>query len=234
MTVRNRDASSKNVQIAAAVRADSSNRIVEVGEWLMAGGDSMAVAVQGVGDVRATNIGGGKSYRLKVRKVSRAGDLRFLAGNITLAANSAHIIRPDWADVRRPVTILVDLGNNGTIDDTLRIGNTLDVKDGRGSLELPREYDLGQNFPNPFNPSTTIGYALPQSGRVKLTVHDVLGRLVATLVDEHHAAGRFTAAWDGSTAAGAQASSGLYFYRIEITPESGAAYTATRKMVLLK
>ncbi|MGA2669673.1 MAG: T9SS type A sorting domain-containing protein [Ignavibacteria bacterium] len=89
---------------------------------------------------------------------------------------------------------------------------------------IPDKYALSQNYPNPFNPATMITYALPKAGNVKLTVYDVLGREVKTLVNEYKTAGTYNVTFDGSSL-----SSGLYFYRI-----NAGSFTDTKKMVLVK
>ena len=93
-----------------------------------------------------------------------------------------------------------------------------------GDQQLPAQVALSQNFPNPFNPVTTISYALPQASPVQLRVFDVTGRVVATLVNEVRSAGEHQALFDASAL-----SSGVYIYELR-TPES----TLTRKMMLIK
>ncbi|HPC11877.1 MAG TPA: FlgD immunoglobulin-like domain containing protein, partial [candidate division Zixibacteria bacterium] len=83
---------------------------------------------------------------------------------------------------------------------------------------LAAAFRLDQNWPNPFNPSTAIGYTLPQSSHVRLVVYDVLGRVVRVLVDAHRPAGAHTAEWDGLTSSGAPAASGVYVYRFTAGP----------------
>lgn len=100
---------------------------------------------------------------------------------------------------------------------------------------LPTEYSLSQNFPNPFNPSTTIQYDLPVGGRVMLSIYNVLGQHVATLVNEDQAQGRYSTMWKGTTDDGVYAPSGVYFCRIEATSSSsGNRFVETRKLMLLK
>jgi len=89
---------------------------------------------------------------------------------------------------------------------------------------LPIDYALSQNCPNPFNVSTVINFQLPVDGYVKLEVYNTLGQRVATLVDGRQGAGYKSVSWDASSV-----SSGLYFYRL-----SAGDYTETRRMLLVK
>lgn len=95
--------------------------------------------------------------------------------------------------------------------------------------QTPAAFRLAQNHPNPFNPMTTISYALPTAQHVSLVVYSVDGRRVRTLVDAAAAAGVHEAVWDGRDDAGRQVASGAYFYRLDAGP-----YTRTNKMVLMK
>jgi hypothetical protein len=88
---------------------------------------------------------------------------------------------------------------------------------------------LRQNSPNPFNPSTSIGFYLPRPGNVRLEIFDVNGRLVDLLADGQFAAGEHSVDWDGRDRAGSMATSGVYFYRLTAGKES-----LSRKMVLLR
>ncbi len=97
----------------------------------------------------------------------------------------------------------------------------LDVPDAE---VVPGTYALNQNYPNPFNPSTTIAFHLGQSGPVKLSVYDLLGREVVTLLDGQKDAGPHTLTFDASTRA-----SGVYLYRLQ-----AAGFMQTRTMVLMK
>ena len=86
-----------------------------------------------------------------------------------------------------------------------------------------------QNFPNPFNPSTSIRFELPIMTSVKLQVYDVGGRLIDRLADETFEAGVHHVIWDGKDLKGRDVSSGIYFYQIFTLD-----YTKTYKMVLVK
>ena len=88
---------------------------------------------------------------------------------------------------------------------------------------------LYANYPNPFNPTTTIRFDLQRRGSVSLAVYDIRGTLVRTLVDDERGAGIHEATWDGRDARGRSVASGIYFYRLE-----AGDFVRTRKMVLVK
>ncbi len=94
----------------------------------------------------------------------------------------------------------------------------------------PAVFSLAANYPNPFNPQTTIQYALPQAADVGLTVYNVLGQPIRTLVAEHQSAGRYAVEWDATNDSGQSVSSGMYFYRLQ----AGGDFLAVQKMLLLK
>jgi ribosomal protein L11 methylase PrmA len=96
-------------------------------------------------------------------------------------------------------------------------------------LPIPKTFELSQNYPNPFNPSTRISFSLPKPSPVSLQVFDMMGRVVATLVDEVLPAGNHATVWNGRTSDGRLMASGIYFYRLKAD-----GYIATRKMMLLK
>ena len=107
--------------------------------------------------------------------------------------------------------------------------------------ELPTEFRLEQNYPNPFNPKTDIGYQISDYGFVELVVYDLLGREVATLVNERKAPGRYSVTWDASGQA-----SGVYIYRLSVAPlarrdlvpkkgdGNAGSFTDSKKLVVLK
>ena len=94
---------------------------------------------------------------------------------------------------------------------------------------IPDEFALHQNFPNPFNPVTTILYDLPQESYVYLVIYDILGREVKTLFNSKEEAGYKSIRWDGRNNFGQKVSAGMYFYRIETS-----GYVKANKMILLK
>lgn len=106
-------------------------------------------------------------------------------------------------------------------------------------IELPKEFQLNANYPNPFNPSKTIEFALPTPGFVTLSLFNVLGEQVATLVSEELTAGSYKYEWDAT-----ELTSGIYFYRLQAVPFgrqagdpstcSGQGFVESKKMILLK
>jgi hypothetical protein len=94
---------------------------------------------------------------------------------------------------------------------------------------LPTGYTLMQNYPNPFNPMTQIAFTLPQAQKVTLSVYNILGQKVATLVDGVVVAGMHVVTWNARDSEGIELPSGVYFYRL-----AARSYSETRKMVLLK
>ena len=110
--------------------------------------------------------------------------------------------------------------------------STVDVEDFYNPMIT--SFELFQNFPNPFNPSTTIKYSIPQSSQVVVKVFDILGNEITILVDENKPAGRYEVEFSakGGSASGGNAyslPSGVYFYRIQ-----AGSFIDTKKMILLK
>ena len=93
----------------------------------------------------------------------------------------------------------------------------------------PQEAMLAQNFPNPFNPNTTINFNIPSTGQVNLSIFNVRGQLVKTLVNDVYTAGNYSIAWNGVDDNNRSVSSGIYFYRLE-----AAGRTEVRRMLLMK
>ncbi|MDX9856541.1 MAG: FlgD immunoglobulin-like domain containing protein [candidate division Zixibacteria bacterium] len=96
-------------------------------------------------------------------------------------------------------------------------------------VSLPLSASLEQNYPNPFNPSTVIRYTLPVQSDARLTVYNVLGQEVATLVDRNQPAGTHSVIWNGCDSRGMPVASGVYYYRL-----STEAFSDARKMVLIR
>jgi hypothetical protein len=111
------------------------------------------------------------------------------------------------------------VGSNGVV---IRTGIPVNIVQSENSV--PLEFILNQNYPNPFNPKTNIKYQILKSGLVKLTIFDILGRKIETLVNEDQTPGTYLADWYAE-----KYPSGIYYYTL-ITDD----YTETKKMVLVK
>ncbi|MCZ6776871.1 MAG: T9SS type A sorting domain-containing protein, partial [Ignavibacteria bacterium] len=96
-------------------------------------------------------------------------------------------------------------------------------------LNVPEFFAVSPNYPNPFNPTTTIVYQLPSASNVQLVVYDILGQKIKTIVNERLERGRYTVTWDGRNDAGLPVSSGIYMFRFE-----AADFMKIHKMMLLK
>lgn len=97
------------------------------------------------------------------------------------------------------------------------------------NTDLPREFNLAQNYPNPFNPSTKINFGLAVDSKVKLTIYNLLGQVVNTLINGNYTAGNHTISFNANGL-----NSGIYFYKIEAAGIDGQNFVATRKMILTK
>ena len=121
------------------------------------------------------------------------------------------------------------VGNGGTILTTMSSGTLTDVRPVLS--QIPNEFILFQNYPNPFNPRTEIRWQMADGGYVTLRVYDVMGREVATLVNQQLQPGSYQIPFNGSNLA-----SGVYFYRFDVSGRSGTKhlYSHVNKMLLLK
>lgn len=120
----------------------------------------------------------------------------------------------------------VDLDGNETMhEETLEI--TLETENETEVKNL--KYELRQNFPNPFNPSTTISFSLKRDGFTKLSIFNILGQKVKTILAKKLEQGKYDVNWNGTDESGNLVSSGIYYYKLE-----SESYHSIRKMILLK
>lgn len=124
----------------------------------------------------------------------------------------------------------------GSLPRTGRTRDLIMVATGRNEPDykvhsglLPDKVELYPNYPNPFNPVTSIGYFLPRDAEVRLDVYNLAGQVVATLVNHVESRGLHRIDWRGTSSSGRQLASGLYLYRLKADGE-----LRTRKMLLLK
>ncbi len=94
---------------------------------------------------------------------------------------------------------------------------------------LPAVFALGQNYPNPFNPTTTISFTLPESGKIKLTIYNMMGKRIKTLYHGQATAGRHQVVWNAKNEQGVKVASGVYIYKLEANN-----FQAMKRLILMK
>lgn len=108
------------------------------------------------------------------------------------------------------------------------IMNPTAVNDKRNTI--PTKFFLAQNYPNPFNPSTTISYQLKENAEINISIYNISGQNVATLIDKRQQTGTHSVKWDGYDGNGQMVSNGIYVYRLM----ANRTLIDSRKMILLK
>jgi len=175
-------------------------------------------------------------YETKVRAIS---DGKSVGGCHVILCDSSGFVSEYMTGPNGTVSIeeAIVLGRTYTVT-ALMAGHTVGQKQfvasisadvGDHSTSLPESFALAQNYPNPFNPTTTVAFDLPERCIVKLSVFNLLGQEITTLVDRAFPAGSHEVIWNGRNNSGMPVASGVYFYRLET-----GSFTAARKMVLLK
>ena len=182
------------------------------------------------------------SYSLPPTFPQMAFDVRF-NGDMKYAFESGDIEVLNASDnLTINYDIVIEVGENMNWVLTSESGkeNTLE---GTGEITVPTEetftlerkaiipiaYILHQNYPNPFNPITSLRYDLPEQAQVTLTIYDLMGRVVRTLVNIEQTAGYKSIQWNATNDAGSPVSAGVYLYKIQ-----AGEFVQTKKMVLLK
>lgn len=140
---------------------------------------------------------------------------------------------PGFNDVRIRFRLVTDASSvfpGWNVDDIdIHEGESPTAVAEQESEGAPQSYALLGNYPNPFNPETTIEYQLPRAGKVKVVIYNLAGQLVRILIDAQQAAGRFKLNWDGKDERGNQVASGVYLYELQ-----AGNFWAKKKMVLMR
>lgn len=225
VSVTNPDTDTKNISLVNLISETTHEKLFAASSISMIQNDSVKVENPDSNTIKLISYGSAKNYDIELNYVNANEIGRFVEFGIPLQANSSHIFSPEWTDLTSSqLIVLVDIGNNGIIDDTLRLDNKVTGIENNNNPFLPEKYYLEQNYPNPFNPSTMISWQSPVGNHQVLKVYDLLGNEVATLVDEYREAGRHSVMFDAS-----QLASGVYIYRL-----TAGAFIETKKMLLLK
>jgi len=209
--------------VSAPVAAASPNPLVF--DSTLVGGSmtlSLNVINPGLEDLAVSDIISGDPGTFNVEPTSftvepgsyQAVDVTFTPQSAGVFQESIRIVSNDPSND----TLLVNVSGTAVL--------TTSAASGDG---LPVEYAVSPNYPNPFNPSTTIKFQLPQAGHVDLVIYSVLGDEVIRLVSDQIEAGYHEVVWDGKNSSGVPVTSGVYLYRF-----SAGDYLIVRKMLLLK
>ncbi len=170
---------------------------------------------------------------------SLTGDTVFMTSS-PVAARSDQVLSFSWrvpTGLSASDSILYAVIDPDNSIDELRKDNNigwnritvLNVTPVRETGNVVSSYQLSQNYPNPFNPATSIEYALPQRSRIQLSIYDVLGRKVKTLVDKDEAAGKYRVEFNAANLA-----SGVYFCRIMASGSNRQNFVSVKKLLLMK
>jgi hypothetical protein len=224
ISTANPDQESKTINFVSIINETTQEKFFAIRSFELTQNDSVKIENPDSNKLKLVSYGTAKDYDIEISFATETGIGRFGNFNVPLSANTSHTFIPNWTDLTNSqLVVLVDLGNNGNVDDTLYLNNTVGVENG-GNLLTPVEYNLAQNYPNPFNPTTTIRYSIPKQSLVSLKVYDILGREIVTLINEEKPAGKYEVKFNA-----AGLSSGIYFYTI-----NAGSFVETKKMILMK
>ena len=192
-------------------------------------GFSFATALSIVG-TDTTNLPGGGGNNIRDIFVDAAGNL--VSVNSSSEALRMHS-PPDGANSFLTLSpYAVDVTNSTVITTP----DSAFVSTDETEVQMPKHYSISQNYPNPFNGFTVIEYTLPIASNVKLSILDISGREVATLVDNRQDAGTYNVTWHGVDQRGRSLASGIYFYRITAPSSDRVSrpFNLVRRMIYLK
>ena len=189
------------------------------------------------GLTKSDYLGQGQSWTFEAKTNIPNTEAQILFSGMTDLPPDLQIVLVDeklnvTKDLRREQSYSFPTGTFGTTKILkVIIGRSEYVSDEiSGSIFIPTTFELDQNFPNPFNPATSIRYGLPQAAEVTVKIFDLLGKEVVTLLSgEQKGAGYHVLSWTGRDKNGASVASGLYFYQIV-----SGKFIQTRKMILVK
>lgn len=157
---------------------------------------------------------------------------------IAFSLTGDQVILGEGAEILIPVKSLGNYLGNVNLEivdmvvaaqDATEIQSSGSVGEITVAMDIPTTYDIQQNFPNPFNPTTTINYQLPKDSQVALVIYNMLGQEVKTLVEDNLDAGYYSVTWDGTDNFGKMIASGEYIYSI-----TADDFNKNMKMVFLK
>lgn len=200
-----------------------------------------------IGDFVQLSIEDGRSYLSNFKPLPGEGEQWNLSISSTILNRRVNVKLAEFGPRPERFDIYILDRDDFNAVPVLNSRFTLNLRDTRRSLKLiigtkeyaeknnegiplvPLAYTLEQNFPNPFNPSTTIRYALNKRSDVSLSIYNLLGQKVKTLVSGEQTTGTYSVVWDGITESGSSAASGVYLYQLR-----AGEYRASKKLLLLR
>lgn len=147
----------------------------------------------------------------------------------TMAPGEETILKIKFYKKRKEAGISDAKIENAIVVNTMANELEVEIKPNKVIKTIPQTFSLAQNYPNPFNARTVIMYSLPRDSKVEITIYNILGQRVKTLLNEHQQAGYKSIVWDGTNQKGKEVASGIYFYRIQ-----AGDFVQAKKMLLLK
>lgn len=226
LTVRNLDVVQKDIMLETIIVPDEiRERSFAILNMSLGADDSIRVYTDMSDRFFIDNQGKAKQFDFFI---TQSDEYVFAEGyyrSISISEDARQMIVANWDDLAaEPLLILVDTNRDGIFDDTLSVKNDL-ITGGIGTRDnTPELFRLMQNYPNPFNSQTVIMYSIPAPVNVKLEVFDLLGRRIATLIDEYQNPGYYDVIFDASHIA-----SGVYIFRLQ-----AGDYVESKKLLLLK
>ncbi len=204
----------------------SEERLFGLRDMTLAEDEQIEFRLENGGDLIIANHGSSGRFDLELR-TDYAEEGYFLSENVQLDESSGYKLEVDsWEDLEnQQVTLWVDSNMDGRYDrsETLESVPT-SAESEEGSTDIPDEYGLHDNYPNPFNAVTTIGFSLPEAARVQLEVYNMLGQKIKTIAEGSYEAGRHEVSFDAGDMA-----TGTYIYRIR-----AGSFTDSGQMMLIK
>ncbi len=198
--------------------------------------DTTAVNQTSIVELEVQNIG---LMPFSVSDISVTGDVFAVdTTNFTIEGSTHQGVNISFSpsaltDFEGRLQIVHNAPNTGTAEVVL-LGTGSPVVGIADGSQVPLRFDISSNYPNPFNPTTTIKYQLPHQSEVKLAIYNLLGQEVRTLVNGVVSAGYHEILWDAQDETGKSVSSGLYIYRFQATSSGKASFEKVHKMILLK
>jgi uncharacterized protein (TIGR02145 family) len=225
LVFRNPDIQTKKVNLEAITQLTECESGFQFLNCKIGQNDSVRLETTANNRVALVNMGPAKTYDLNIVKTCDSLSGQFNHDSITLPAHSTHFIVIGLPDLsQNHVKIYEDIGSMGNISDSLIITNQFKGLANSVNTGIDDHLSLIQNYPNPFQTTTTIKYRITEPGFVSLKVFDTMGKEVANLVKEQKPVGDYSIEWNA-----AQYGGGIYFCQLK-----NGCFLMTKKMLLIK